>query len=65
LGNLHIEGVIETDLGNYLAYYDNILAVIREGKDLIVKPEQSRDGIRLIELCEESNKLRKAIKVGK
>ena len=63
LGNLHVEGIIETDLGNYLAYYDNIREVIRDGKDLIVKPEQSRDGIRLIELCAESNRQRKAVKV--
>lgn len=63
VGSVHVEGVIETELGNYMAFYDNIYEVIREGKELMVKPEESRDGIKIIEACGESNRLRKAIKV--
>jgi predicted dehydrogenase len=63
LGSLHVEGVVETVPGNYLAFYKNVYDVVREGKDLIVKPEESRDVIRLIEACAESNSLRKAIKL--
>jgi len=63
VGSLHFEGAVETDLGNYLGYYDNIYDVIRDGKQLVVKPEGSRDGIRVIEACMESNRLRKAIAI--
>jgi predicted dehydrogenase len=63
LGNLHIVGRVETIPGNYLAFYKNLYEVIREGKDLIVKPEESRDVIRIIEACIESNVHRRAIKI--
>ena len=63
VGSLHFEGTVETDRGNYLGYYDNIYEVIRTGKGLIVKPEESRDGILIIEACIESNRLRKAIAI--
>lgn len=62
-GGLHIEGLIETIPGNYLAFYRNVYDVIREGKPLLVKPEESKDGIRLIEACVESNRTRSAIKL--
>lgn len=53
---MHYTGRIETISGNYLSYYDNIHDVIREGKELIVKPEQSMDLMRIIEGAIESNK---------
>jgi scyllo-inositol 2-dehydrogenase (NADP+) len=46
VGSLHIEALVETIPGNYLAFYKNVYDVIREGKELAVKPEQSRDVIR-------------------
>ena len=58
-----VEEQVETLPGNYPAFYQNIYEVIREGKPLAVKPQESRDVIRLIEMCYESNQLRKAIKV--
>jgi scyllo-inositol 2-dehydrogenase (NADP+) len=58
-----VEEKVETLPGNYPAFYQNIFEAIREGKPLAVKPEESRDVIRLIEMCYESNQLRKAIKV--
>ena len=63
VGGLHMEGLIETIPGNYLSFYKNIYEVIREGKPLLVKPEESNDVIRLIEACVESNRTRSAIKV--
>ena len=63
VGNLHVEGNIETLPGNYPAFYQNVYEAIRENKDLAVKPEQSRDVIRLIEACIESNHQRRAIKL--
>lgn len=63
VGTLHLEGNIETLPGNYPAFYQNVYEAIRENKDLAVKPEQSRDVIRLIEACVESNQQRRAIKI--
>lgn len=63
LGNLHIVGRVETIPGNYLAFYKNVYDVIREGKELMVKPETSRDVISLIEACIQSNRLRQVVKL--
>lgn len=41
--------------GNYLAYYEDLVAAIRGEKELAVKPQDSRDGIRVIELARESH----------
>jgi scyllo-inositol 2-dehydrogenase (NADP+) len=54
---------IETIPGNYLAYYKNIHEVIRKGAELLVKPTEASECIRLIELCYESNSQKKAVKV--
>jgi len=56
LGGLHFTGRIETIPGNYMDYYDNIYDVIRDNKELIVKPEQSLEVIRIIEGAIESNR---------
>ena len=61
VNDLHVTGRIETIAGNYLSYYDNIYAVIREGAELIVKPEQSLDLMRLIEAAIESNRTGNAV----
>ncbi|HMI64458.1 MAG TPA: Gfo/Idh/MocA family oxidoreductase [Cyclobacteriaceae bacterium] len=61
IGGLHYEGKIETLPGNLLGYYQNIYEVIREGKELTVKPEQAMQVIQLIEAAVKSNKERKLI----
>jgi predicted dehydrogenase len=62
VNGLHVEGKVETIPGNYLGFYQNLYAVLREGKPLAVKPEQARDVIVLIEAAYESNRQRKSIK---
>lgn len=62
VNGLHVEGKIETIPGNYMAFYQNLYEVIREGGPLDVKPEQARDVIILIEAAYESNRQRRAIK---
>jgi predicted dehydrogenase len=57
------ESRIETERGNYPAFYQNVYEAIREGKDLSVKPREARDVIYLIEKCYESNQLRRAISI--
>jgi predicted dehydrogenase len=56
-------GPLETVAGNYLAFYDNLYASIREGKSLAVKADEARDVIRLIEACFESASNRCAVKI--
>ena len=63
VGGLHLEGSVETIAGDYTQFYKNLYDSIRSGKPLAVKPEESRNVIRLIEACYESNRLRKAIKI--
>lgn len=40
--------------GSYLDYYKDVVATIRGEKEVVVKPEESRMGIRVIELAMES-----------
>lgn len=46
-----------------LSFYRNLYEVIREGKELMVRPEESRDGIRVMELAVESAKRKETIKI--
>lgn len=62
LNGLHFTGRIETIAGNYLSYYDNIFDAIRNGADLIVKPEQSLDLMRILEGAIESNRTGNMVK---
>lgn len=40
--------------GSYVDYYKNVVAAIKGEKEVVVKPEESRMGIRVIELARES-----------
>ncbi len=62
INGLHVEGKIETIPGNYMGFYQNLHEVIREGKELVVRPEQARDVIAVIEAAYESNRLREAVR---
>ncbi|NOT75104.1 MAG: Gfo/Idh/MocA family oxidoreductase [Cyclobacteriaceae bacterium] len=59
----HFEGKIETLPGNYLGFYQNIYEVIRENKELEVRPEQAMQVIQLIEAAIKSNLEKRVIKV--
>jgi predicted dehydrogenase len=63
ISGLHVEGLVETIPGNYTQFYKTLYESIRNGKPLSVKPEESKDVIRLIEACYESNQSRKAVKI--
>ena len=61
LNGLHLHGTIETLAGSYQQYYNNIYAVIREGAELAVKPEESMLGIQIIEAAIQSNQEKRTI----
>ena len=41
--------------GRWLGFYENLRDAVRGKAEIAVKPEESRDGIRLIELVRESS----------
>ncbi|AZN38274.1 oxidoreductase [Paenibacillus albus] len=55
IGDLHVEGVIETIAGSYADYYNNVYESIIGQAELEVKPEQARNAIRIIELALQSS----------
>jgi hypothetical protein len=46
---------VETERGNYVNFYQNVYDTILGKASLIVKPEESRNTIRVIELALQSN----------
>lgn len=55
MGDLNLEGAIETLPGNYLGFYDSVYAALREGKEPVVTAEQGLDVIRMVELAQDSS----------
>jgi scyllo-inositol 2-dehydrogenase (NADP+) len=55
VGELHLKGRIQTIAGRYQAYYQNVIEAINGEAELIVKPEEAMNTIRIIELAMESS----------
>lgn len=60
---LWFDGSIETEAGNYMAFYENIYNVLGQNAEIAIKPEEARDVIRIIELAIESNAKKEMIKL--
>lgn len=54
VNNQHFTGKIESERGDYTAFYQNIYNVIANKAALIVTPLQARNNIRIIELAMQS-----------
>lgn len=63
LNTVDIYQVVESKKGDYPYFYDNIYEHIMDNKPLLVKPEEARDVIRLIELAYESHEKKAVVKV--
>jgi predicted dehydrogenase len=61
INGLHFYGKIETLPGYYPAYYQNIYNAIAQQEELIVKPEQARTTIQIIELAMASHAQRRTL----
>jgi scyllo-inositol 2-dehydrogenase (NADP+) len=59
----HVDGPFETIPGNYLSFYNNVFAALRDGQPLAVKLQEARNVIQLIEACQESSRTRSAVKI--
>ncbi|WP_425514345.1 Gfo/Idh/MocA family oxidoreductase [Clostridium mobile] len=55
INGTHIIGKVESKLGDYRKYYENIYNTLLGKEKLIISPEQGRDVIRIIELAIESD----------
>jgi scyllo-inositol 2-dehydrogenase (NADP+) len=49
IGHLHFTGKIETEKGSWMELFQNLYEAIKEGKELIIKPELVLEQIRIIE----------------
>lgn len=56
-----IEEKIETIPGDYNIFYNNLYEVIRNKAELLVKPEQALEVLKILEACLESNRKGKTI----
>ncbi len=54
VGGVALRGATETELGDYPAYYRNIRDALRGKAELIVRPEQARDVLAVLEAATES-----------
>ena len=61
VGGLHLRGRVETFAGRYTDYYRNVSDAIRGCAELIVKPEEAANTIRVIELALASSARRCAV----
>ncbi|HEV7396631.1 MAG TPA: oxidoreductase [Pyrinomonadaceae bacterium] len=60
---LDLEGQVKTLPGCYQCFYQNIADVISGRAELVVKPEEAKNTIRMIELAMESNEQKRTIPV--
>jgi len=61
VNGLHFEGRIETIPGNYAHFYTNLYEAIRNGGELMVKPEEALMTIKILEACLESNREKRTV----
>jgi predicted dehydrogenase len=61
VNGLHFEGKIETIPGNYARFYTNLYESIREGAELMVKPEEALMTIQILEACLLSNREQRTV----
>jgi scyllo-inositol 2-dehydrogenase (NADP+) len=60
-GGAHVRERVETLAGDYAAYYRNVADAIRGRAELMVKPEEAANTIRVIELALESSAMRRTL----
>jgi scyllo-inositol 2-dehydrogenase (NADP+) len=63
-GTETLEERVVSEQGDYKIFYSDLYQTIRNKRELEVKPSQALDVIRLIEACYESNKNKRAVRMG-
>ncbi len=55
------EEKIETVAGNYHGFYNNVFETIRNGAELLVKPEEAIEVLKILEACVISNREKRTV----
>lgn len=63
VNGLNMNGVVESEPGDYRDYYRNLHQVITQGSELIVKPQQAANNIKIIEQAIKSNELKRTVEL--
>ncbi|MHC2992135.1 oxidoreductase, partial [Pontibacter sp. HJ8] len=58
---LRLVGKVQSETGDYRGFYENVYKAIRGEEELVVKPEQARNTIRVIELAMQSSKEKRTL----
>ena len=58
-----VEQLVETIPGDYNIFYENVCNAIRNGTDLVVKPEVTVDVLKILEACLTSNREKRTIEL--
>ena len=61
VNGVEYKGKVRTIPGNFKVFYENLYEAIRHGKELLVKPEESKKVIDVLEACIESSRQRRTI----
>jgi scyllo-inositol 2-dehydrogenase (NADP+) len=61
VNGLHILGKVESEPGDYRAFYLNVYNAILGNEELSIKPEDARNTIRIVELAYESHREKKTL----
>jgi predicted dehydrogenase len=61
VNGIQIKGKVESSIGDYRIFYQNIYAAITREESLLVTAEQARNVIRIIELAQKSAKEKRTI----
>jgi predicted dehydrogenase len=63
INGVNIAGKVESEIGDYRDYYNNIYRAIKHNEDIAVSAVDARNVIRLLELANESSKSKRTIEV--
>lgn len=55
IAGVHVRGKVESEVGDYREFYKNVYKTILGEEELIVKPEEARNTIKIIELAKQSH----------
>ncbi|GAB3822935.1 oxidoreductase [Pontibacter rugosus] len=61
LNGLHIVGKIESEPGDYTAFYQNVYNALQGKEQLEISPEQARNTIRVVELAMQSHEEKRTL----
>ena len=61
INGLQVDGTIQSEPGYYSGFYENVYKAILGQEELVVKPEQARNTIRVIELAMQSSEEKRTL----